>query len=59
MRNAGPESSGGGIRTPDLRVMHTNYDFHRRPSGPFVVWTFSSPSAEPLGACHQVSTPSH
>jgi len=26
--------------------------------GSFVVWTFSSPSAEPLGACRQVSTPS-
>ncbi len=30
MRNAGPCSSGGGIRTRDLRVMRTSYDFHRR-----------------------------
>ena len=29
-QNAGLGSSGGGIRTRDLRVMHTSYDFHRR-----------------------------
>ena len=56
-RSAGPICSGGGIRTRDLRVMRTSYSFRCRQV-PFVVWTFSSPSAEPLGACRQVSTPS-
>ncbi len=28
-----PCCSGGGIRTRDLRVMLTNYDFHRRSKG--------------------------
>ena len=57
IRSAGPICSGGGIRTRDLRVMRTSYSFRCRRM-PFVVWTFSSPSAEPLGACRQVSTPS-